>query len=642
MVQLPRTHARSARCSSRRIRTASTTLTRDPRFRGWWPSAHPDMRSFLGVPVVAPRPGDRRGLPDCPAGRALVLRRRRGPDRPARCPRRDRDRERAAVRAQPRAEHRRGAQPARARTARLGDPAAVRRCRSRRLRVGPGTLLERDPSAAAGEVERSRASSRARRWRSCERAGSSCARPRWRRKGLASVLRKHVDVLRRVSVRGSIELGRLGDPPRLPAEQAAQVFRIAQEALQERAAARGRGADRGAPRAGRRRPRAVGGRAAPGFDVTARAVRGRRLGLTSSPACRRARGACSRSRPPRVPGPASGSRSAPRRDPGTFCIADDHAVVRQGLRTFLDLQDDVEVVESQHDVRRHPPTPPRPPPPPSAASPTTSTSSCRSRNVRRPWRTTAWSSAIRTRITAPPDRHLEPHACAGTRGGRDLEPAPELGGALLHRGQAEPPPAHRARGHVEAAPVVGHLSTSAPAPCSRRTSTRSAAACRSAFCSASCAIRSTSPPRGRQPRRSPQLSSIDATHAAQHVDVLAQHAGQALRLQRGRAQLEITERSSSIASRESSRTGRPRRRPRTDRAPSACRPTRSRAHAEQPLDHRVVQFAREPVALLDDAQLAAALVEPRVLDRDRGVGREQADQVLVVVGELGRACLSVR
>ncbi len=25
-----------------------------PRFRGWWPSAHPDMRSFLGVPIVTP------------------------------------------------------------------------------------------------------------------------------------------------------------------------------------------------------------------------------------------------------------------------------------------------------------------------------------------------------------------------------------------------------------------------------------------------------------------------------------------------------------------------------------------------------------------------------------------------------------
>jgi signal transduction histidine kinase len=25
-----------------------------PRFRGWWPRTHPDMRSFLGVPIVAP------------------------------------------------------------------------------------------------------------------------------------------------------------------------------------------------------------------------------------------------------------------------------------------------------------------------------------------------------------------------------------------------------------------------------------------------------------------------------------------------------------------------------------------------------------------------------------------------------------
>ena len=25
----------------------------DPRFRGWWPRGHPDMRSFLGVPICA-------------------------------------------------------------------------------------------------------------------------------------------------------------------------------------------------------------------------------------------------------------------------------------------------------------------------------------------------------------------------------------------------------------------------------------------------------------------------------------------------------------------------------------------------------------------------------------------------------------
>src|ERR1700758_1363894 len=28
-------------------------IHRDPRFRGWWPRQHPDMRSFLGVPIIA-------------------------------------------------------------------------------------------------------------------------------------------------------------------------------------------------------------------------------------------------------------------------------------------------------------------------------------------------------------------------------------------------------------------------------------------------------------------------------------------------------------------------------------------------------------------------------------------------------------
>ena len=39
--------------------TRSSYRTRDihehPRFRGWWPPTHPDMRSFLGVQVLAGR-----------------------------------------------------------------------------------------------------------------------------------------------------------------------------------------------------------------------------------------------------------------------------------------------------------------------------------------------------------------------------------------------------------------------------------------------------------------------------------------------------------------------------------------------------------------------------------------------------------
>ena len=41
------------------LETRTPYRTRDihdhPRFRGWWPAGHPDMRSFLGVPIVAPQ-----------------------------------------------------------------------------------------------------------------------------------------------------------------------------------------------------------------------------------------------------------------------------------------------------------------------------------------------------------------------------------------------------------------------------------------------------------------------------------------------------------------------------------------------------------------------------------------------------------
>jgi signal transduction histidine kinase len=50
---LPRTHGMlgAMLSDSRPFRTDD--ITKDPRFRGWWPDAHPRMRSFLGVPIVA-------------------------------------------------------------------------------------------------------------------------------------------------------------------------------------------------------------------------------------------------------------------------------------------------------------------------------------------------------------------------------------------------------------------------------------------------------------------------------------------------------------------------------------------------------------------------------------------------------------
>src|SRR4029077_13293201 len=40
------------------LETSDAVRTHDihelPRFRGWWPRGHPDMRSFLAAPIVAP------------------------------------------------------------------------------------------------------------------------------------------------------------------------------------------------------------------------------------------------------------------------------------------------------------------------------------------------------------------------------------------------------------------------------------------------------------------------------------------------------------------------------------------------------------------------------------------------------------
>jgi signal transduction histidine kinase len=50
---LPRTHGMLGAMLSDPRPFRTDDITKDPRFRGWWPEAHPLMRSFLGVPIVA-------------------------------------------------------------------------------------------------------------------------------------------------------------------------------------------------------------------------------------------------------------------------------------------------------------------------------------------------------------------------------------------------------------------------------------------------------------------------------------------------------------------------------------------------------------------------------------------------------------
>jgi GAF domain-containing protein len=52
MGPLPRTHGMLGAMLEAPEPFRTDDIHLDPRFRGWWPDEHPDMRSFLGVPIV--------------------------------------------------------------------------------------------------------------------------------------------------------------------------------------------------------------------------------------------------------------------------------------------------------------------------------------------------------------------------------------------------------------------------------------------------------------------------------------------------------------------------------------------------------------------------------------------------------------
>jgi signal transduction histidine kinase len=53
MGPLPRTHGMLGAMLVTRTPYRTDDIHDDPRFSGWWPRRHPDMRSFLGVPIVS-------------------------------------------------------------------------------------------------------------------------------------------------------------------------------------------------------------------------------------------------------------------------------------------------------------------------------------------------------------------------------------------------------------------------------------------------------------------------------------------------------------------------------------------------------------------------------------------------------------
>jgi signal transduction histidine kinase len=272
MGPLPRTHGMLGAMLDSPEPHLTDDITADPRFRGWWPRAHPMMRSFLGVPIVD-REGavigaiyltekldgsmfgseDQKLIELLAAHAAIAIENARLHER---------SRELHII-------------EERNRLAReLHDSVTQRLFGVALAAESAQTLLERDRGKAAEELQR--VSELARGAMEELRAVVFELRPgSLEAEGLATVLRKHVEVLRRVS--GQAIVLKVHDVPRLKPDVATQILRIAQEALGN--ALRHSGAtcikvslcgstltvsDNGS-----------------GFDPDGPEVRGQRLGLTS-------------------------------------------------------------------------------------------------------------------------------------------------------------------------------------------------------------------------------------------------------------------------------------------------------------------------------------------------------------------------
>jgi signal transduction histidine kinase len=271
MGPLPRTHGMLGAMLESPEPHRTADITADPRFRGWWPRAHPSMHSFLGVPIVSREhvigalyltekddgfsTADEKLIVLLAAHAAIAIENARLHER---------SRELSII-------------EERNRLAReLHDNVTQRLFGVALAAESASTLLTRDRDAAAAEMARvgelARAAMEELRAVVFElRPGSLEA------EGLATVLRKHVDVLRRVSGR-RIEL-RVGDVPRLEPGPATQVLRIAQEALGN--ALRHAEASRIDVRLESGSGRLVLSVSDDGCGFDPSAVRGQRLGLTS-------------------------------------------------------------------------------------------------------------------------------------------------------------------------------------------------------------------------------------------------------------------------------------------------------------------------------------------------------------------------
>jgi signal transduction histidine kinase len=274
MGPLPRTHGLLGAMLESPAPYRTADLHADPRFRGWWPDGHPDMRSFLGVPIVAPE-----GVIG-----AFYLTHKEGGDAFA-----DADEEVIALLAAHAAiaitnarlyEHSRELSIVSERNRlalELHDAVSQKLFSLVLTAEAASTLLDRDPDAARAQMTRLQQLAR----QALDELRSLLLElrpPELERDGLAGALRKHVEVLRGLH---DVDIALDVDDDVAADATDGDVLRIAQEALQN--ALRHAGARHVAVRLADGDGRLVLEVAddGAGFEPADPELRSRRLGLTS-------------------------------------------------------------------------------------------------------------------------------------------------------------------------------------------------------------------------------------------------------------------------------------------------------------------------------------------------------------------------
>jgi signal transduction histidine kinase len=274
MGPLPRTHGVLGAMLEETTPYRTEDLHGHPRFRGWWPRGHPDMRSFLGVPITSPE-----GVIG-----AFYLAHKEGAHSFS-----DEDQELIELLAAHAAiaitnarlyerSHELSIVSERNRLAiELHDAVSQKLFSLVLTAEAADTLVERDPAAAREQIDKLQQLAREAN-DELRSLINELRPPDLERDGLCGALRKRVEVLRQLHG-SAIELE--VDDTVSAGERDGEVFRIAVEALQN--AARHAGAEHVSVRLGQ-----SDGRLAlevrddgVGFDPDDPELRSRRLGLTS-------------------------------------------------------------------------------------------------------------------------------------------------------------------------------------------------------------------------------------------------------------------------------------------------------------------------------------------------------------------------